>query len=350
MKNLTFAECINLSLHDFMKSNNNSVSMGLGHNDPKRIFNTTKGLLESFGESRCIEPPTSENALTGFCFGMALKGISVCLTHQRFDFALLSFDQIVNTISKWQFMFNKKEKVSILIRLIVGRGWGQGPTHSQSYHSFLTSIPGLEVYYPFTPYEAYQTIQKGLGSGKPTIMIEHRWLHASKQNIINFKEVKDWEKTKLLTLGEDLTLLTYGYTCAEAIEAHKFLKKNNINIEIINFVKLQNKSSDILFNSLKKTCNFLIVEPFMIEGSLSSSIFVDCMKRIISKNIKLKSFNVLSIPFEPESSSFFKTKNRYIDKQTIISKVLSILKLNIKNDSTNSSEHDVPGEWFKGPF
>lgn len=39
MKNLTFAECINLSLHDFMKSNNNSVSMGLGHNDPKRIFN-----------------------------------------------------------------------------------------------------------------------------------------------------------------------------------------------------------------------------------------------------------------------------------------------------------------------
>ena len=110
MENYNFAESVNKSLYDFMKRNDKSVSMGLGHNDPKRIFNTTKNLLESFGESRCIEPPTSENALTGICFGMALKGISVCLTHQRFDFALLSFDQIINTIAKWKFMFSREFK------------------------------------------------------------------------------------------------------------------------------------------------------------------------------------------------------------------------------------------------
>ena len=32
-------------------------------------------------------------------------------------------------------MFNKKIKVPITIRKIVGRGWGQGPTHSQSLQS-----------------------------------------------------------------------------------------------------------------------------------------------------------------------------------------------------------------------
>ena len=66
-----------------------------------------------FGEERIIEPPTSENALTGIAFGLTLKGYSVCLIHQRFDFALLSLDQLINTASKWKFMLgNEQEKYS----------------------------------------------------------------------------------------------------------------------------------------------------------------------------------------------------------------------------------------------
>jgi len=349
MKNYNFAELINKSLYDFMKTNEKSVSMGLGHNDPKRIFNTTKNLLENFGESRCIEPPTSENALTGICFGMALKGFSVCLTHQRFDFALLSFDQIINTISKWKFMFSKNTQISILIRLIVGRGWGQGPTHSQSYHSFLSSIPGLDVYYPFTPYEAYQTVQKGLSSGNPTVMIEHRWLHGSNQKISDFRTKDNWENTRILSEGGDLTIFTYGYMCAEALEAKRFLAKYDISLEIITFVRLQNKATDILIKSLKKTNHFLIIEPFMFEGSLSSSIASQCMKKLIENQIILKSFDILSLPFAPESTSFFKTKDRYINSAKIINKVGKIFKIDTKKIEPIGL-HDIPGEWFRGPF
>ena len=349
MKNYNFAESINKSLYDFMKRNDKSVSMGLGHNDPKRIFNTTKNLLESFGESRCIEPPTSENALTGICFGMALKGISVCLTHQRFDFALLSFDQIINTIAKWKFMFSRDTDISILIRLIVGRGWGQGPTHSQSYHSFLNSIPGLDVYYPFTPFEAYQTVQKGLTSGNPSIMIEHRWLHGSNQKITNFKAKDNWDNTRILSSGSDLTILTYGYMCAEVIEAKRFLEKFSVSLEVITFVKLQNNVDNKLIESLNKTKNLLIIEPFMLEGSLSSSITTHCMKKLIENSIKLKSFEILSLPFAPESTSFFKTKDRYINSAKIVNKVASNLKLNIQEIKSNHI-HDIPGGWFKGPF
>ena len=95
------------ALDEVLLSKDRSVCIGLGINDPKRIFETTKGLLENFGDERVIEPPTSENALTGIAFGMSLKGYSVCLTHQRFDFAILSFDQIINTLAKWNFMFGE---------------------------------------------------------------------------------------------------------------------------------------------------------------------------------------------------------------------------------------------------
>ena len=38
-----------------------------------------------------------------------------------------------------------KSSAPITIRLIVGHGWGQGPTHSQNLQSIFSHIPGLKV-------------------------------------------------------------------------------------------------------------------------------------------------------------------------------------------------------------
>ena len=46
-------------------------------------------------------------------------------------------------------MFGNKSSVS-LTRMIIGRGWGQGPTHSQSLQSIFAHIPGLKVVASFT--------------------------------------------------------------------------------------------------------------------------------------------------------------------------------------------------------
>ena len=53
------------------------------------------------------------------------------MTHQRLDFFLLAMDQLVNNAAKWHYMFGSKKSALITIRLIMGRGWGQGPTHSK---------------------------------------------------------------------------------------------------------------------------------------------------------------------------------------------------------------------------
>ena len=36
-----------------------------------------------------------------------------------------------------------KHSVPLVIRMIVGRGWGQGPAHSQSLEPIFSYIPGL---------------------------------------------------------------------------------------------------------------------------------------------------------------------------------------------------------------
>ena len=47
-------------------------------------------------------------------------------------------------------MFDGKKSIPIVIRMIVGRGWGQGPQHSQSLQSIFAHIPGLKVVMPST--------------------------------------------------------------------------------------------------------------------------------------------------------------------------------------------------------
>ena len=95
-----------------------------------------------YGSERVIEPPTSENALTGICLGLCEEDLAYVCTSE-FDFALLSFDQIINSIAKWKFMYGKTIININGDKVNSGKGMGTGPTHSQSYHSFLASIPGL---------------------------------------------------------------------------------------------------------------------------------------------------------------------------------------------------------------
>ena len=51
-----------------------------------------------------------------------------------------------------------KQNVPLVIRMIVGKGWGQGPQHSQSLESLFGHIPGLKVVMPFSPKDAQRII------------------------------------------------------------------------------------------------------------------------------------------------------------------------------------------------
>ena len=151
IETIKFSEAIRSTFHQMMKKNKNIILIGLGTNDPKGIFGTTAGLSESFGTNRVIEPPTSEAALTGICIGAAVRGLRPVLSHQRVEFSLLSLEQIINQAAKWNFMSGGKQKVPLVIRLIIGKGWGQGPQHSQSLEALFAHIPGLKLLPPQMP-------------------------------------------------------------------------------------------------------------------------------------------------------------------------------------------------------
>jgi pyruvate dehydrogenase E1 component beta subunit len=89
--------------------------------------------------------------MTGVPIGSALVGMRPVMTHSRIDFAILAVDQTVNQASKWYYMFGGQAPISIVIRMVIGRGWGPCPQHSQSLQSWFAHVPGLKMVMPTTP-------------------------------------------------------------------------------------------------------------------------------------------------------------------------------------------------------
>ena len=154
-RQISFVKAINEAMHIAMAKDEKVLCYGLGVTDPKEVFGTTLNLKKKFGTKRVFDVPTSENAITGVAIGAALNGVKSIVTHQRLDFFLLAMDQLVNSAAKWYYMFGSKRSVPITIRLIIGRGWGQGYQHSKSLHGLFAQIPGLKVIMPTSPKDAH---------------------------------------------------------------------------------------------------------------------------------------------------------------------------------------------------
>lgn len=350
-RQLTFIEAINEALHQSMEYDKNVIKYGLGVDDPKSIFGSTIGLKEKFGSDRVFDMPTSENAMTGVAIGAALNGIRSVMVHQRVDFFLLAMDQLVNNAAKWHFMFNKQGNVPITIRLILGRGWGQGPTHSQNFHSWFSHIPGLKVVMPSTPHDAKGLLIESIFDNNPVLFIEQRWLH----NTVGVVPKKFYKiplsKASLIRKGNDLTIVSMSILTIESIIAVDFLNKHGITIDLIDLRTISPIDWDQIYKSVKKTGRLLSLD----NGHGNISVASEIVSRIsINLWSELKSPpSKLAMPDYPESSSPALTKKYHVRAENIVSEVARIIGKEINVDEIVSSRkhpHDIPGEWFKGPF
>tara|TARA_Y100000768_G_scaffold359011_1_gene315205 strand:+ start:521 stop:1585 length:1065 start_codon:yes stop_codon:yes gene_type:complete len=353
IKEFSYKELLNITLKELMQKNKNIVSFGLGIDDPKNIFGTTAGMVEKFGKKRVFDTPTSENALTGIGIGMSLNGIIPIMTHQRMDFFLLAFDQLINNAAKWKYMFGNKKKVPIVIRLIVGRGWGQGPTHSQNFQSLFVNTPGIKVLTPSLPSTARNLLIEAVKEKDPVIIIEHRWLHNIKEKYsLKKKYKKNTSGINVLSKGKDLTIISWSYSTIEIMKIYKILKQNKISFDHLDILSLKPINFKKIYNSVKKTKRLLILDN---TSHKLVSLGGDIISQLVLKNKNI--FNAepvnLSLPDIPSPTSYYLSKNFYNSSSVIIKKIEKILNKKISQKNINiekSIHHDVPDMNFSGPF
>ena len=175
-KRISYSQAINDATSQAMKMSKDVIIMGQLIDYSSGVFGTTSGLINKFGEKRVKDFPAAESLMTQAGVGAALAGQRVLLVHIRIDFMIYSLDSIVNWLSMWRFKSNRESNVPVVIRAIVGRGWGQGPQHSKSLHAWFAHLPGIKVAIPATAFDAKGLLLESIFSEGPSIIIEHRSL------------------------------------------------------------------------------------------------------------------------------------------------------------------------------
>ncbi|HXZ67882.1 MAG TPA: transketolase C-terminal domain-containing protein, partial [Alphaproteobacteria bacterium] len=233
-KRMTYREGLAIAMRRALAEHDNTVIIGQGVTDHKGIFGTVSNLGKEFGAHRLIETPLSEEAITGICIGAALNGLYPINTHIRADFALLAMNQLVNLAAKYAYMFGGRFRVPMLVRLVIGRSWGQGAQHSQSLQSLFAHIPGLTVIMPSTPEAVVDSYNYAITNHRgPVISLEHRLMYELEFDTAAHPRESHPFASRLEREGRHVTIVATSVMVLEARRAARHLAQHGVDCEII---------------------------------------------------------------------------------------------------------------------
>lgn len=268
---IKYSQALSEGLMEAMKKDKTVFVMGQSGDDPNAMFGSLKEVIEKFGPTgRVFDLPLSEAGITGWGTGAAISGMKPVMTHHRDDFLFLASDQIINHAAKWMYMH--RTPINWTIRAIIGRGWGQGPQHSQSLQSIFAHIPGLKVVMPSTPEDAKGLLYSSIFEPCPVIVLEHRRLYDSIGEVSEGIVKMPLGKARILKTGKDLTIVAISQMVQEAELAAQALGKAGIEAEIIDPRTIRPLDYATIIKSVKKTGRLIVCDTGWLKFGVSAEI------------------------------------------------------------------------------
>lgn len=345
-KKISYRTAINQALHQEMERDNSIFIYGIDVADHKRIFGSTVGLLEKFGSLRVFSTPLSEEALLGFGLGAAINGLRPINVHIRVDFLLLAINQLVNMVASYHYGSDGKIQVPLVIRAIIGKGWGQSYQHSKSLQSFFAHIPGLKVVMPTTPVDAKGLLISAIRDNNPVVVLEHRMLYDVEDEVPIEPISIPLGRGQILKKGKDITIVATSYSVVEALKAAEVLEKRGVSVEILDPRSIFPLDDEIIIKSVEKTGHCIIADYDWIFCGFSAEVATRIYERLSHKlksRVSRLGFAPTHIPCTRPLEDEF-----YTDAINLIRAVEKKLKL--KETSLSQETFYSYENKFRGPF
>jgi pyruvate/2-oxoglutarate/acetoin dehydrogenase E1 component len=331
--------------------------MGEGVTDPKAIFGTTDGLLAKFGRDRVVEMPISENGMTGIAIGSAIMGRRPVMIHQRVEFCLLAVEQLFNNAAKMHYVSNGRHRVPLTIRLIVGRGWGQGPGHSQSLEAMFAYIPGLKVVMPASAADCKAYTLASIRDDNPVVILEHRWIHYVSGHVPEGDTGPVTWGPRKVSDGRHVTLVATSYMVLEAMQAADALAEAGCEVELIDLRVLRPLDTSMIEDSVRRTGHLVMVDTGFTEYGIGAEVVSRIAERCLT-SLKAPPRR-LGLASHPTPSSRTLAEVYYPRSPQIADVVGEVVGLpdDVRRQihetleaSRDNQPLDIPHPSFKGPF
>ncbi|MFI4894395.1 MAG: alpha-ketoacid dehydrogenase subunit beta [Phycisphaerales bacterium JB058] len=308
MATLNLVQAINLALQQEMQKDDRVIILGEDVGPNGGVFRVTEGLHAQFGDERVIDTPLAESGIIGTAIGMAMNGLRPVPEIQFEGFLGPAFDQIVNHAARSRSRSRGAITVPLTIRVPVGGGIHAPELHSDSPEAIYAHSPGIKVVMPTTPYDAKGLLISAIRDPDPVIFFEPKRVYRSFR-----EEVPEDEYTipigeaKVVSEGDDLTVVTWGASLFQCIEALDNAP-DDVSIELIDLRTIDPFDMDTIAESVEKTGRCVVVhEAAMTCGlgaEISSRVQERCFLNLEAPVQRVTGFDTLM--------PYYKLENEYL--------------------------------------
>ncbi|MCA3262827.1 MAG: alpha-ketoacid dehydrogenase subunit beta [Telmatospirillum sp.] len=344
-RNLTYREALSEGLVQAMERDDSIFVTGIAVDYSSGIFGTTSEALRRFGPKRVFDAPAMENALAGIAIGAAAMGKRPVVVHPRADFAFLAMDQLVNLAAKWKYMFaGRAGSLPLVVRAVIGRGWGQGATHSQSLQSIFAHFPGIAVVMPASPGDAKGLTAAALAADHPTVILEYRTLYESTGPVAEDYYREEIGRARTVRIGKDVTIVAASQLVLEAIAAAKTLADMGIDAEIVDPRSIRPLDESAILASVRKTGRLIVADTSWSLCGFASEIAALAAERAFAQ---LRApVRRITLPDCPAPVSYKLEEAFYPGAADIVNAAASFFGM---AEGKETASNKLVGE-FKGPY
>jgi acetoin:2,6-dichlorophenolindophenol oxidoreductase subunit beta len=278
-RTLTVKQAINEALREEMQRDNTVIIMGCDVGIRGNPFGVTAGLYQEFGADRVRDTPISESAIIGTCLGAAATGLRPIGEILFSDWITIGMDQLVNQIAKIRYMFGGKINVPLVIRAPVGAGGGQAAQHSQSFESWFSHTPGLQVVMPITPYDVKGLLKTAIRSDDPVLFFEHKRGYEIQGEVPDEDYTIPFGEAVVRREGSDVTIVAVSIMAHRALTVARELSEMGIECEVIDPRTIYPFDYDSVIRSLKKTHRLVVAH----ESPRRSGIGAEIVSQVVER-------------------------------------------------------------------
>lgn len=263
-----------------------------------------KGLEEKFGSERIKNTPISERAILGAAMGAAIVGMRP-IAHLMFcEFLGVCMAEIMNALTKTRYMSGGRVKIPLTITAYVGAGLGGAAEHSSSIEGLLSSITGLKIVLPSTPYDVKGLLKSAIRDDNPVVYLHHKFLvfNGITSEIPDEEYTVPLAKADIKRVGSDVTVVATAAMVHEAMAASEELESKGISVEIVDPRTIIPLDVETIIKSLEKTGRLVIIteEPRTASfGMRIAGIIAEEAFDLLDAPIKYIGAPDTPVPFSP---------------------------------------------------
>lgn len=273
MAQITLVEAVTMAMARAMEEDSSVVALGEDVGVNGGVFRATNGLQERFGDQRVIDTPLAEVMIAGLTVGMAAQGMKPVAEAQFMGFIYAMVDHIVCHAARFRHRTRGRLHCPMVLRAPFGGGIHAPEHHSESTEALFAHIPGLRVVIPSSPARAYGLLLAAIRDPDPVIFLEpkriYRW---QKEEVIDNGEELPMDVCYVLRDGTDVTLVTWGASVKETLEAADKLATQGISAEVIDVATVKPLDTDTIIESVQKTGRCVIVHEAARTGGMGAEI------------------------------------------------------------------------------